>query len=94
MSIQSKITSKGQTTIPIEVRTALGLNPGDRVDYVIRHGKVEMIARNLRAADLAGILGPPPSGESLSLSEMDEAIREAVIADDARTAGMRRAGKA
>ena len=93
MSIQSKITAKGQTTIPVEVRAALGLNPGDRVDYVIRQGKVEMIARNLRAADLAGIMGPPPSGKSLSLSEIDDAIAEAVVADDLRISGRRPANK-
>ena len=87
MSLQSKITSKGQTTVPIEVRHALGLKPGDRIAYVIGDGKVELFARNLRAAALAGILGAPPSGESLSLAQIDQAIGEAALADDARIAG-------
>jgi AbrB family looped-hinge helix DNA binding protein len=28
------MTSKGQTTIPVEVRQRLGLEPGDRLDFV------------------------------------------------------------
>jgi antitoxin PrlF len=31
----SKVTSKGQTTLPREVREALSLRPGDRVVYDI-----------------------------------------------------------
>ena len=34
MSIISKITTKGQTTLPAEVRADLGVGPGDRVEYI------------------------------------------------------------
>lgn len=37
---QSTITSKGQTTIPVEIRQKLGLKPGDRLLYVEEDGKV------------------------------------------------------
>ena len=84
MGHYSKVTSKGQTTIPIEVRNYLGLKPGDRVSYTMRHGKVELSVRNLRAVDLAGILGPPPSGKTVSVEEMDEAIMDAVAEEDER----------
>jgi len=84
MGHQSKITAKGQTTIPVEVRDYLRLKPGDRLVYTMRDGKVELSTRNLRAVDLAGILGPPPSGESLSVEEMDDAIMDAVAEDDRR----------
>jgi len=30
----SKITAKGQTTIPAEIRADLGVGPGDRLEYV------------------------------------------------------------
>jgi antitoxin PrlF len=38
--IVSKITSKGQTTIPQPVRTALNLHPGDEIGYQIEAGRV------------------------------------------------------
>ena len=38
--IQSRITSKAQTTIPIPVRKALGLKEGDHIAYRIEEGRV------------------------------------------------------
>ncbi len=38
--ITSKLTSKAQTTIPLAVRTALGVNPGDEIAYAIEDGRV------------------------------------------------------
>lgn len=40
--IQSRITSKAQTTIPTAVRKALGLKEGDLVTYRIEGGQVVM----------------------------------------------------
>jgi antitoxin PrlF len=40
--IQSRITSKSQTTIPAPVRKALGLKAGDVVVYRIEEGRVVM----------------------------------------------------
>lgn len=40
--IQSRITSKAQTTIPAAVRKALGLKEGDLVAYRIEEGQVVM----------------------------------------------------
>ena len=40
--IQSRITSKAQTTIPAPVRKALGLKQGDVVTYQIEQGRVIM----------------------------------------------------
>lgn len=31
-----RVTSKGQVTIPIEVRTKLGIRPGTEVDFVVK----------------------------------------------------------
>ena len=39
-AIFSKITSKAQTTVPKEVREALGVKPGDLLVYRIKGGKV------------------------------------------------------
>lgn len=41
--ITSKLTSKSQTTIPMSVRTALGLEPGDLITYEILDGRVTLM---------------------------------------------------
>jgi antitoxin PrlF len=71
---ESTITSKGQTTIPIEIRRRLKLKTGDRIEYVVEpDGKIVLVPRNLDIRQLKGILGPPP--RRASLEEMEEAIR-------------------
>ena len=84
MGMIGSITSKGQTTVPKEVRDKLGLAQGARIEWIVEGDKAIVRPRKLRAVDLAGILGPPPSGKSLSIEEMDEAIMEAVAEDDER----------
>ncbi|MGH2350760.1 MAG: AbrB/MazE/SpoVT family DNA-binding domain-containing protein [Chloroflexota bacterium] len=39
------ITSKGQITIPKEVRDALGLTPGTQVEFTVEPGRVVMRKR-------------------------------------------------
>lgn len=39
MAPVSTLSSKGQITVPIEVRERLGLKEGDRVEFVIEHGR-------------------------------------------------------
>lgn len=49
--VESKITAKGQTTLPKAVREALSVQPGDRVRYVIREGEVLILpVRPIRKA--------------------------------------------
>jgi len=38
----STVTSKGQVTIPMEIRRALGIRQGSRVEFATRNGKVEL----------------------------------------------------
>lgn len=38
--LTSRLTSKGQATIPVEVRKALRLNEGDTVVFEMKKGKV------------------------------------------------------
>jgi antitoxin PrlF len=38
--IHSRITSKAQTTVPLAVRRALGVGPGDTIAYEIKDGQV------------------------------------------------------
>ncbi len=78
MGIESKLTSKCQTTIPIEVRDHLKIGPGDRIGYEFVDGKVIIVSRNLRAADISGIF-KRPGQKAVSIEEMDEAIGKAIV---------------
>lgn len=39
MALTSTVSSKGQVTIPREIRTRLGLKEGDRVEFVVEDDK-------------------------------------------------------
>ncbi len=52
--IGSKLTSKGQTTIPKEIRDFLGLRAGDRVVFLRREGEVILQAVKQTLLDLRG----------------------------------------
>jgi antitoxin PrlF len=62
----STISSKGQVTVPQEIRNRLGLSPGDRIEFVIE-GDLTVI-RPFRSEEdpfekYRGVLGPFPGGE-------------------------------
>ena len=78
------MTSKGQMTLPKDVRDALGLKPGDKVDIVKQGGYYVLRPRNVPVESLAGILGIPPSNRGLSVEELDEKLGEALAEDDER----------
>jgi antitoxin PrlF len=40
----AKVTSKGQITIPIEIRRALGVGPGDRLVFENEAGSIKLRA--------------------------------------------------
>jgi antitoxin PrlF len=57
MSAESTLTSKGQTTIPKEVRDTLGMKSGDRMTFtVMRDGTVLLRVKNKSVMSLAGSL--------------------------------------
>lgn len=70
----STVTSKGQTTLPGEIRRHLKLKAGDRVEYIVEaDGKVVLSPATVDARELKGLLAPAP--RLLSVEEMDAAIR-------------------
>jgi len=77
------VTSKGQITLPKDVRDGLGLREGDKVDFEKIDGRYVMRPRNRSALELAGVLHQP-GRKALSVEEMDEAIGAALAADDER----------
>lgn len=77
MGIESKLTTKGQTTIPQEVREFLKVGAGDRLGYEFVDGKVVLVPKNRSALDFAGVLHAPDR-EPVSIETMNEALEEAV----------------
>ena len=71
----STISSKGQITIPVEVRRKLGLRRGDRLQFVITDDGSLVLrpaTRDIRA--IKGMIAKPDS--PVSLEDMEQAIRQ------------------
>jgi AbrB family looped-hinge helix DNA binding protein len=57
MTTDATLTSKGQTTIPKEIRDSLGIKPGDRMTFTLMpDGTVVMRVKRKSVMDLAGFL--------------------------------------
>jgi AbrB family looped-hinge helix DNA binding protein len=71
--VSAKLTSKGQITIPANVRAALGLNAGSRVEFVeTGKGQFAIIAATEEVQSLKGMLKKP--AKPVSIEEMNLAI--------------------
>jgi antitoxin PrlF len=78
------VTSKGQITIPVEIRKALKIKPGTRiVFYETSPGSYGMIAKTGSIRDLEGIL--PKLDYVPTIEEMNQAIADHLGELDART---------
>lgn len=67
------MTSKGQITVPAEVRERLGLHAGARVDFVeTETGTYELRAKNGSVRDLQGMF--PWHGRPITIEEMNEGV--------------------
>lgn len=84
MGAFTTMTSKGQLTVPKEVRERLNLSAGTRFYVMERNGQVVAIPKNKNLSDLAGLLGPPPNGAKLSVEDMSDVVAEAVAEDHQR----------
>lgn len=75
---ESTVTTKGQTTLPKDVRTALQLNSGDRVRYMILDGGEVRLVRSRPVLQLAGLL-KDRTDRQVSLEGIDEAIAKGAV---------------
>lgn len=67
---ESTITIKGRTTVPVEIRQAIGGVPGTRlVWHVLAGGRLSVRAKNKTAADVKGI-AKVSKGRRLEIEEM------------------------
>jgi AbrB family looped-hinge helix DNA binding protein len=69
----SALTSKGQVTIPAEVRRRLGLHPGDRVAFIVEGEAVRIVRKENRIEAAFGLCKP---SKTLSLEQMEQVIKE------------------
>ena len=57
MTTSTTLTSKGQTTIPKEIRDILGMKAGDRMTFTLMpDGTVVMRVKSKNLMELAGVL--------------------------------------
>lgn len=72
------LTSKGQITIPAAVRSGLGVDTGDRVEFVeIAPGRYEVVAATLPVTALKGIV--PRPRHPVSVQAMKAAVRKRAV---------------
>jgi antitoxin PrlF len=69
----STVTSKGQITLPRSVRHSLGLNAGDKVDFVPMEGGFKLVPLRQDVRALKGRFAGRVE-RAVTLEEMDEAI--------------------
>lgn len=75
---ESTLTIKGQTTVPRQVREALGLGPGDKLRYLVLDDGEVRLMRSRKVASLSGALRR--DGPAVTLQQMDAAIADAACA--------------
>lgn len=67
------LTSKGQITIPATVRATLGVEAGDRVEFVqIEPGRFELVAATQSVTALKGLVRKPVA--PVTIAAMNDAI--------------------
>jgi AbrB family looped-hinge helix DNA binding protein len=69
------LTSKGQITIPANVRHDLKVDAGDRVEFIlIAPGRYEFVAATQSVTELKGMFGKPT--KKISIDDMNKAIAQ------------------
>ena len=69
------LTSKGQVTIPAVVRSGLGVDTGDRIEFLeVAPGRYEVIAATLPVTALKGLVSKP--ARAVSVDAMNAAVRQ------------------
>ncbi|TGE39810.1 AbrB/MazE/SpoVT family DNA-binding domain-containing protein [Desulfosporosinus fructosivorans] len=85
--LSGKLTSKGQLTIPVELRTLLNIKEGDRLAFVLDENERIIEVQPKTKKSIRGVMGALKSTSSI---DVDEAI-ELAITERAKavTSGLR-----
>lgn len=68
----STVTTKGQVTIPADVRRRLGLRSGDHIGFILDGDNVRLVRQESRIEAAFGICKP---SVSVSLEDIDQIIK-------------------
>jgi AbrB family looped-hinge helix DNA binding protein len=69
--LTSSVTSKGQVTIPAELRAKLGIQPGDRVGFLEENGRIVLQRQETAISSVFGMI---KAKRGVSQEEMDAAV--------------------
>ncbi|MFZ1983888.1 MAG: type II toxin-antitoxin system PrlF family antitoxin [Desulfatitalea sp.] len=73
--ITSKVTSKGQVTIPKEIRKHIRAEPSDKIVFIpLEDGNVLITRHQASVSDLFGMLKHRKKEKPVSLQEIESAI--------------------
>lgn len=68
---ESTVTSKGQTTVPADIRQSMGSTPGTKLVWSpMPDGRVLVRVKNKSVLDMVGLL-TPAEGKHVSLEDMN-----------------------
>jgi antitoxin PrlF len=78
---QTAVTSKGQTTIPKEMRDALGIKEGTPLRWRLEGGVLTVRPKSRRLEEFVGLLGKPPNGRHATIEELSAGIAAAAAGE-------------
>jgi antitoxin PrlF len=68
------ITSKGQITLPKDIRKRFHLNKGDRVEFIVdKNRNIKLVPHKMSIKELKNSV--PKADKIISIDEMNEAIK-------------------
>lgn len=75
--LSGKLTSKGQLTIPVELRTLLSLKEGDRLAFVLDENERIIEVQPKIKKSIRDVMGALKTDSSIDVIDVDEAIDQA-----------------
>jgi antitoxin PrlF len=90
--LDATVTSKGQVTVPVEIRERLGVKPGDRLRFHLSDsGRLTVTAIHRRSIfDRLDELKLPSLGRPVTGADIDSAVGKAMTEQEERVRGSRR----
>lgn len=75
---RTKLTSRGQVSVPLEVRKRLGIGPGSLLEWAEEEGKVVVRKVKFSFDDIHQAISHGETPKPRTLDEMKEGIRQRV----------------